>query len=314
MAEKSYLEQPELHVKAPYRSSMLTYPGNLRKALKDAQEDPSKTLLGVAHGIPSVFVTKLIASTSPDLVWIDVEHGMWDRLALHDAIHAAQHHSEGKAMVVVRVPKHDEISLTTALDAGAAGIVIPHVESADEVKKFMKEMYFGPIGQRSFSPWTFTPGLTTSLYPGDPYNVATSNKHVCIIPQIESVKGVENVDEIAAVPGIHAVMFGPGDFMIDAQLDLNKALGGEPEPAFLQAMGKFFAAAAKNNLPVFGGAMTLDQVPSMIENGFRAICVQFDVWGFTRLVDDSIKTAREHANKFKKTETTVVSNGNGKKE
>lgn len=46
-------------------------------------------------------------------------------------------------MVICRVPKHDEISLTTALDAGCAGIVIPHVESAQEVKDFMKEMYFG---------------------------------------------------------------------------------------------------------------------------------------------------------------------------
>jgi 4-hydroxy-2-oxoheptanedioate aldolase len=45
-------------------------------------------------------------------------------------------------MVVVRVPKHDEISLTTALDAGAAGIVIPHCESAEEVKNFVKEVFY----------------------------------------------------------------------------------------------------------------------------------------------------------------------------
>ncbi len=45
-------------------------------------------------------------------------------------------------MVVVRVPKHDEVSLSTALDAGAAGIVIPHCESAEEVKKIIKEIYY----------------------------------------------------------------------------------------------------------------------------------------------------------------------------
>lgn len=45
-------------------------------------------------------------------------------------------------MVIVRVPKHDTVSLSTALDAGAAGIVIPHVESAQEVKDKMKEIYF----------------------------------------------------------------------------------------------------------------------------------------------------------------------------
>jgi 4-hydroxy-2-oxoheptanedioate aldolase len=45
-------------------------------------------------------------------------------------------------MVIVRVPKGDEISLTTALDAGAAGIVIPHCESAEEVKKMIKEIRY----------------------------------------------------------------------------------------------------------------------------------------------------------------------------
>lgn len=58
------------------------------------------------------------------------------------AIHAAQTHSEGKALVIVRVPKNDELSLTTALDAGASGIIIPHVESAQEVKDMIKEMYY----------------------------------------------------------------------------------------------------------------------------------------------------------------------------
>lgn len=59
------------------------------------------------------------------------------------AIHAAQHHSEGTSLVIVRVPKHDELSLTTALDAGAAGIVIPHCESAEDVKEVIKQAYYG---------------------------------------------------------------------------------------------------------------------------------------------------------------------------
>jgi 4-hydroxy-2-oxoheptanedioate aldolase len=311
---KPYSEQKALHTDAPYRSSMLTYPGNLKKALADAQADASKTLMGIAHGIPSTFVTKLIASTKPDFIWIDVEHGMFNRLELHDAIHAAQHHSEGRSMVIVRVPKRDELSLTTALDAGAAGIVIPHCESAQEVKDFIKESFYGPIGHRSFSPWTFTPGLTTSLYPNDPYNVATSNNHVCIIPQIESIKGVENVEEIAAVPGISGLMFGPGDFMIDAGLDLGKALGGEPEPLFLEAMGKFGAAAAKNNLPIFGGAMSIDLVPMLIQSGMRAIAVQFDVWGFTRLMDSSLKSGREYAKEFEGNPKGSIPNGQAKPE
>jgi 4-hydroxy-2-oxoheptanedioate aldolase len=79
-----YSEQKALHTEAPYRSAQLTQPGNLKKALADAQADASKTLLGVAHGIPSSFVTKLIASTKPDFIWMDVEHAMFNRLELHE--------------------------------------------------------------------------------------------------------------------------------------------------------------------------------------------------------------------------------------
>ncbi|KAK6073848.1 hypothetical protein SCUP515_06770 [Seiridium cupressi] len=293
MASQPYPEQSNLHTKAPYRAALLTYPGNFQQALRDAKDDPTKTLFGVAQGIPSVFVTKIFASTKPDFIWLDVEHAMFDRLALHDAIHAAQHHSEGKSMVVVRVPKHDGTILSTALDAGASAIVIPHTESAEEVKHFIKEMYYPPIGGRSFSPWTFTPGVSdASLYANDALNMTSSNRHIAIIPQIESVKGLENIEEIAAVEGVSAMMFGPGDYSADAGLPLK--LGGEPHPEFIAAMGKFVAGAAKYNRPLFGAAQSPEQIPMMIGMGYRALAVVFDVWGMAGMVDKGIKQARSY--------------------
>ncbi|KAH6872683.1 macrophomate synthase [Alternaria rosae] len=310
---KPYSEQPELHTKAPYRAAMLTQPANLKQALKDAQADASKTLMGIAQGIPSTFVTKLIASTKPDFIWMDVEHGMYNRLTLHDCIHAAQHHSEGKSMVICRVPKRDELSLTTALDAGCAGIVIPHVESAQEVRDFIKEMYFGDgKGHRSFSPWTFTPGMTQSLYPNDPYNVQTANNHVCLIPQIESLKGLEACEEIAAVEGISGLMFGPGDFMIDAGMDIHAFMNGDPDPKFFEAMGRFSAAAAKHDLPIFGGVMGLDQIPMAIQTGMRGIAVQFDVWGTTRLFASSLEEGWKYAKSFEGNPKPSMANGQAK--
>ncbi|KAF1837360.1 macrophomate synthase [Decorospora gaudefroyi] len=309
---KPYSEQPSLHTKAPYRAAHLTQPANLRQALKDAQADASKTLIGVAQGIPSTFVTKLLASTKPDFIWMDVEHGMYNRLELHDCIHAAQHHSEGKSMVICRVPKHDEISLTTALDAGCAGIVIPHVESAQEVKDFIKEMYYGGGNHRSFSPWNFTPGLTQSLYPNDPYNVQTANNHVCLIPQIESLKGVENCEEIAAVAGISGIMFGPGDFMIDAGMDIHSMMTGNPDPKFLEVMGRFSAAAAKNDLPIFGGVLDMSQVPMSIQSGYRALAVQFDVWGLTKLCVSSLEEGYNYVKAFEGNPKPSMQNGSAK--
>ena len=59
MSNQGYLDQPDLHVRAPWRSALLTFPGNLKGALKAAHEDPSKTMFGVGQGIPSPFVTKV---------------------------------------------------------------------------------------------------------------------------------------------------------------------------------------------------------------------------------------------------------------
>ncbi|PTB45406.1 hypothetical protein M441DRAFT_54465 [Trichoderma asperellum CBS 433.97] len=292
MSGEGYLNQANLHTRAKWRSALLTYPGNLKEALKEAQKDPKKTLFGVAQGIPSVFLTKVFASARPDFIWMDVEHGMFDRLTLNDAIQAAQHHSEGETLVIVRVPKEDEIALSTALDAGASGIIIPHCESKEEVEEFMKKMYYPPLGARSFSPWTFTPGVSDlSLYPEDSFNMKTSNNHIAIIPQIESVKGIENVDEIASIPGVSALMFGPGDFMADARVPL--ALGGPPHPVLASAMESMSKAGKKYDIPLFGGALAPEMIPMMVESGHRGIMVMFDVWSVANLTKSSVQTAKE---------------------
>jgi 4-hydroxy-2-oxoheptanedioate aldolase len=107
------------------------------------------------------------------------------------------------------------------------------------------------VGGRSFSPWTFTPGISDlSLYSDDAFNMKTSNNHIAIIPQIESVKGIANVDEIASIPGISALMFGPGDFMADARVPL--ALGGPPHPVLASAMESMAKASKKYDVPLFG--------------------------------------------------------------
>lgn len=106
-----------------------------------------------------------------------------------------------------------------------------------------------PIGQRSFSPWTFTPGVNDrSLYPNDSFNMTTANNHVVLIPQIESVKGVENAAEIAAVENVGAMMFGPGDFMADAGLPIT--MEGPPHPVMVDALAKFTEAGAKAGIPL----------------------------------------------------------------
>lgn len=80
--------------------------------------------------------------------------------------------------------------------------------------------------------------------------MATSNNHIAIIAQIESVRGVENVDAIAAHPNVSALMVGAGDFSADAQVPV--AMTGAPHPVLAAAMAKVSEAARRNGKPMFG--------------------------------------------------------------
>jgi 4-hydroxy-2-oxoheptanedioate aldolase len=77
-----------------------------------------------------------------------------------------------------------------------------------------------------------------------------SNNHICLIAQIESVEGMKNIEEIAAMPEVDALMFGPGDFSADAGIDFK--LNAPPPQAFIDAMTKFVTTAHKYNKPLFG--------------------------------------------------------------
>ncbi|KAK4098532.1 Phosphoenolpyruvate/pyruvate domain-containing protein [Parathielavia hyrcaniae] len=291
MSSKPFPQQPQLHTTAEHRAAVLTYPGNFRAALRQAQEDPKKLILGVAQGIPSAFVTKVMASAKPDFIWMDVEHGIFDRSTLYDCIHAAQHHSEGKTMVICRIPKHSEVSLTTALDAGAAALVLPHTDNVQDVRDKVNEIYYPPKGQRSFSPWTFTPGISNqSLYEADEWNMKSSNNHICLIAQIESVEGMRNLDAIAALPEVDALMFGPGDYCADA--GINFSLAAPPPQAFIDAVTQFATTAHKYGKPLFGSAQTPAMIPMMLQQGYKAVAVAMDVWAVANMVKDGVNDAR----------------------
>ena len=123
--------------------------------------------------------------------------------------------------------------------------------------------------------------------------MATANNHIVLIPQIESVKGVENAAEIAAVENVGAIMFGPGDFMADAGIPVT--MEGPPHPVLIDAMTKFAQAGAKSGVPLLGAAHKPGMVPMLLEQGYRVIAIAFDVWGLAGLVSDRLKESRADA-------------------
>jgi 4-hydroxy-2-oxoheptanedioate aldolase len=197
-----------------------------------------------------------------------------------------------KTLVIVRVPRDDEAFLTAALDAGADGIILPHTESAEEVKELADKVYYPPIGKRSFSPWTFAPFVSDhSIYPNDLGNMKTSNNHIALIPQVESVKGIENVEEICANPLVDSLLFGPSDFR--AELGLSLLPGADLEPVYMKALEKIGKVAAERKITLIGAAHDPAMLPQVLQMGIRAIVVMFDYWfiskSISRLVGEGHK-------------------------
>lgn len=186
--------------------------------------------------IPSVRQAQIIALTGLDGIIIDCEHGHISDDSMHNSVAAIS--SLGVSPIIrIRGPAHD--ILKRALDTGAHGVMVPQVNTAEEAAQIVQSSKFPPQGVRgqgSAFP-AIGHGLTTPEY------MKSANETILTFIQIETRAGVENVDAIAAVPGVDAIFIGPND-LAQALLGYTPARGDEPE--FVASLEKIVAAAKKH--------------------------------------------------------------------
>ncbi len=140
-----------------------------------------------------------------DAVWVCAEHHPWD--ARETAAMIAQHHL-ADIDCIWRPATTERAALSRLLEDGAAALMMPMVNDAERARHLVNATKFPPIGDR---------GLDGSGLDGDFYlNRAGgycehANRETLLVLQIESPKALENVESIAAVPGVDALFIGPGD-------------------------------------------------------------------------------------------------------
>ncbi|KAJ5396200.1 uncharacterized protein N7487_010503 [Penicillium crustosum] len=198
-----------------FAAMSLFQPSNLRRAISESMDKTTKRmkyhLLGTMMGVPHTIMARNLGLLGFDFVFVDAQH------------------AQGKTVTIVRVPNlHSEL-ITHALDAGAAGIVFPHVDTAEQAEEAVKLVrYPCSGGHRSLAPATLIPGKTDMAPPGSsPEQVADNN--IAVICQIESPLGLENAEAIARTPGVDSLMMGPGDFRLSIGLP-SKPIGGRKTP------------------------------------------------------------------------------------
>lgn len=196
-------------------------------------------MLGPVLTVDSPLVA-MLAAQSFDWVMIDMEHSPFSAAQMTHMVHSVVAASQGQCLPVVRIPSHNVEWVKWALDSGAAGIVIPMVNNAGEMKRILDHAIYPPHGKRSFGPFQAPFGRQLKVHPtgfAEYYDSAQDNG-VAVLPIIESVEGLQNADEILQMDGVAGAFIGPYDLRLS--MGLPGGLDGA-ESSFNNALRKICA-------------------------------------------------------------------------
>lgn len=152
---------------------------------------------------------EILALAGFDFVVIDAEHSAFGRADIAAMMIAAR---AGGIAALVRIPPDEPGWIGMCLDAGAAGIMVPQVPDAEAARDLARRMRFGPGGSG------FSPSTPAALYGarGIDGHLAARTDETVLVCQIEAPAAVKNSGDIAAVPGVDALLVGPVDLAVSA--------------------------------------------------------------------------------------------------
>jgi 2-keto-3-deoxy-L-rhamnonate aldolase RhmA len=173
-----------------------------------------------------------------DFVWIDTEHNPMSLERVQGHLMATK---GTQTVPIVRVPANDPVLIKPVLDIGAAGVIVPLVKTADDVRLAVAACRYPPEGIRGFGPRR-PAGFGAR---GGPEFCQLANRSIITIVQIEQREALENLDAILAVPGLTSIVVGPNDFA--ASLGYT----GQPRhPDVLRAIDMVIAKSKTARIPM----------------------------------------------------------------
>jgi 2-keto-3-deoxy-L-rhamnonate aldolase RhmA len=228
---------------------------------------------------------EVLGLTGFDFVMLDTEHSPTNPRAIEEAVLAAD--SVG-LVPLVRVPHcSDEAAVRRAMEAGAQGLFVPEVTSADDVRRVLDAALFPPLGTRGICPATRAARYSYRSFVD---YAEWNNRNFLVVPLIENPDAVDNIDEICAVDQVHIVAFGAGDLAYSIGEGNNMTGSAKVR----EANEKVITAANRHGVAVLGGPVldpTVDGCISAIEDGVTVFCLGLDVMGFRRFCEHTVHTA-----------------------
>jgi 2-keto-3-deoxy-L-rhamnonate aldolase RhmA len=222
-----------------------------------------KVAFGVTLTIADPFVAEVMAAQAFDFLMIDTEHSPMSAYQLQTQLIALR---TSRAAILVRVPEHDENALMQALDLGAEGVVVPHVETGAECAAAVRAALYPPRGARGVGP-----RRAARLTDRDTY-FRRANDDTFVGVMLESEAAVHNIDDILAVPGLGGVIIGTEDLAASLRR-LNDVQHDDVTKAIEQISQRCAAAC----IPFGRYAATADAAERFILSGARLITVGSDL-------------------------------------
>jgi 2-keto-3-deoxy-L-rhamnonate aldolase RhmA len=219
-------------------------------------------LFGMLLSMPSPELAEILAGAGSDWLFIDMEHGLLHVEAVQRAVQAVA----GACPCIVRVPDHEPITIAKVLDTGANGIIVPHVNSAEQARAAVSAAKYPPAGTRSIGA-ARAQGYGARLADA----IARDNDATVVIAQVEHIDAVAEVEAIVRVPGVDAVFVGPFD--LSASMGKPGDIGA---PDVQGAIASVLAAANARGLP--SGIFVVDGVAACraAAEGHSLVCLGTD--------------------------------------
>ena len=239
------------------------------KGTLSSKFESGKKLLGTFSHIGSEHGMECLGVSGLDFVIVDNEHASFETETTCKLVRAGDVHD---LPVVARVREISRPAIMKLLDTGVSGLLIPNIETVEDVKKVVQYGKFPPIGKRGFSGTRM--GTWGHVYPSDqPIEVCMDvyNHWAMLFPQCETVSCLEQIEEIAAVEGVDGIFIGPFD------LSISMGIPGQFEsPVFQAAVRRILNACKASGKYSIMFSTRQQDVIRYLEMGFDAVTYSLD--------------------------------------
>ena len=252
----------------------------MKNIIKEKMQNGEK-VLGTFFELGGGTAVECLGLAGLDFFIIDTEHGPFDVESAMSFVRAGELRNISP---LVRVKDTTRPSILKMLDIGAMGLIVPCVQTVDEVKKLVEYGKYYPIGQRGYAPARKAGfGFETFAKEINAY-FETCNRETLIIPQCETLGCLENIEEIVAIEGVDGIFIGP--------YDLSVAMGKPAQfadPEIVAAIARILAACKAAGKFSFIYAGSKEGAKKFFADGFDGVAYAMDAIVYINAYKETIK-------------------------